>query len=50
MRTISAIYSHCLTSLNDDWLSTSEGPVDIEDAIVRDIERKSDSKNLTFEL
>ncbi|KAG1147525.1 hypothetical protein G6F37_003751 [Rhizopus arrhizus] len=36
MRTISAIYSHCLTSLNDDWLSTSEGPVDIEDAIIRE--------------
>lgn len=30
MKTISAIYSHCLTTLNDDWLSSPEGSVETE--------------------
>ncbi|KAG1457391.1 hypothetical protein G6F56_006616 [Rhizopus delemar] len=36
MKTISSIYSHCLTSLNDDWLSTPDGPVDTEDTTIKE--------------
>lgn len=35
MKTVSAIYSHCPTSLNDEWLSTPEGSVDTEDTTVK---------------
>lgn len=34
MKTISAIYSHCLTSLNDDWLSSPEGNADMDESAV----------------
>lgn len=34
MKTISAIYARCLTSLNDDWLSSPEGNNDMEDGAV----------------
>lgn len=34
MKTISAIYARCLTSLNDDWLSSPEGNGDMEDGAV----------------
>lgn len=35
MKTISAIYSHCLTSLNDDWLSSPEGNGDMEEGAAK---------------
>ncbi len=34
MKTISAIYSNILTTLNDDWLSCVEGSTDVEDGTV----------------
>jgi hypothetical protein len=34
MKTISAIYAHCLTSLNDDWLSSPEGSTDMDENAV----------------
>lgn len=34
MKTISAIYAHCLTSLNDDWLSSPEGSADMDESAV----------------
>jgi hypothetical protein len=34
MKTISAIYFRCLTSLNDDWLSNPEGSGDMEEGAV----------------
>ncbi|KAI9484133.1 MAG: hypothetical protein EXX96DRAFT_166153 [Benjaminiella poitrasii] len=34
MKTVSAIYSHCVTSLNDDWLSRPEGNTDVEESVV----------------
>lgn len=34
MKTISAIYSNILTSLNDDWLSSPEGSDDLEEGTV----------------
>lgn len=35
MKTISAIYSNIMTSLNDDWLSCPDGSADIEDGTVK---------------
>lgn len=35
MKTISAIYSHIMTSLNDDWLSCPDGSADMEDGAVK---------------
>ncbi|KAI7903636.1 uncharacterized protein BX663DRAFT_507156 [Cokeromyces recurvatus] len=37
MKTISAIYAHCVTSLNDDWLSCPEGCIDIEESAAEEI-------------
>jgi hypothetical protein len=37
MKTISSIYSHCLTSLNDDWLSSPEGNGDLEEGAMKEI-------------
>ncbi|KAI9254396.1 hypothetical protein EDC94DRAFT_241005 [Helicostylum pulchrum] len=37
MKTISAIYAHCLTSLNDDWLSSPEGNGEMEEAALREV-------------
>ncbi|KAG1176315.1 hypothetical protein G6F70_006432 [Rhizopus microsporus] len=36
MKTVSAIYSQCPTSLNDEWLSTPEGSVDTEDTTLKE--------------
>ncbi|KAI8645242.1 hypothetical protein BD408DRAFT_441073 [Parasitella parasitica] len=37
MKTISAIYFHCQTSLNDDWLSSPEGSVDVDESAMKEI-------------
>ncbi|KAG1087999.1 hypothetical protein G6F42_020416 [Rhizopus arrhizus] len=37
MKTISAIYAHCLTSLNDDWLSSPEGSADMDESAMKEI-------------
>ncbi|KAG2229778.1 hypothetical protein INT48_005305 [Thamnidium elegans] len=37
MKTISSIYAHCLTSLNDDWLSSPEGNGDMEEGAMREV-------------
>ncbi|KAL9538658.1 hypothetical protein MBANPS3_010767 [Mucor bainieri] len=37
MKTISAIYAHCLTSLNDDWLSSPEGSADMDESAIKEI-------------
>ncbi|CEP19150.1 hypothetical protein [Parasitella parasitica] len=37
MKTVSAIYSHCRTSLNDDWLSSPEGSADIDESAMKEI-------------
>lgn len=34
MKTISSIYARCLTSLNDEWLSSPEGNGDMEEGAV----------------
>ncbi|KAI7889509.1 uncharacterized protein EV154DRAFT_514478 [Mucor mucedo] len=37
MKTISAIYARCLTSLNDDWLSSPEGNSDMEEGAMKEV-------------
>ncbi|KAI8971229.1 hypothetical protein BDB01DRAFT_510078 [Pilobolus umbonatus] len=37
MKTISAIYSNCMTKLDDNWLSSAEGSIDIEEAAMKEV-------------